>query len=103
MIEHDASLYAKLNQDAGKLTWPEMQPHFARGAVIRVAPELDLIEVGAVMATDETEILSRWIRDGRVGRATEVEARDWNERGPLFWAVVIAPWVLVQEIPPRRE
>lgn len=103
MTEHETSIYTKLNLDSGKLTWQEMQPHFARGAVVRVSPELDLIEVGAAMAADEAETLSRWIRDGRVGRATETEARDWNARSPLFWAIVVAPWVLVQEIPSRTE
>lgn len=100
MADDRTSIYAKLNLDAGKITWQEMQPHFARGAVVWVAAGLDLIEVGTVMAADETRTLSRWLRDGEVGRATDTEARDWNQRRPLFWAVVVAPWVLVQEIPP---
>ncbi|AAU90868.1 MULTISPECIES: DUF2288 domain-containing protein [Methylococcus] len=103
MAEHPSSIYAKLNLDSGKLTWQEMQPHFARGAIVRVAPGLDLIEVATVMAADETRTLSRWLRDGQVGRATATEARDWHERDPLFWAVVVAPWVLVQEIPSSTE
>jgi hypothetical protein len=26
------------------------------------------------------------------------DAEDWHARQPQFWAVVVAPWVLVQEI-----
>jgi hypothetical protein len=26
------------------------------------------------------------------------DARDWLERQPVFWAIVVAPWVLIQEI-----
>lgn len=98
MTEHDSLLRAKLNQDSGKLTWREMQPHFARGSVIRVASDLDLIEVATAMAGDGAGLFSNWLQERRVGRATEDEAKDWNERAPLFWAVVVAPWVLVQEI-----
>jgi len=30
-------------------------------------------------------------------RADDVDARDWERRNPVLWAVVVAPWVLVQE------
>jgi hypothetical protein len=26
------------------------------------------------------------------------DAEDWHARQPRFWAVVVAPWVLVQEV-----
>ncbi len=38
-------LKAKLNQETAKASWKELQPFFARGQTVYVAPELDLIEV----------------------------------------------------------
>jgi hypothetical protein len=35
---------------------------------------------------------------GAVKRATDDDARQWHERQQDFWAVVTAPWVLVQPI-----
>lgn len=26
------------------------------------------------------------------------QCEDWHARQPMFWAVVVAPWVLVQEV-----
>ena len=34
---------------------------------------------------------------GRIERLTTATARDWAARDPDLWAVVVAPWVLVQE------
>jgi hypothetical protein len=28
------------------------------------------------------------------------DAEDWHARQPQFWVVVVAPWVLVQEVRP---
>jgi hypothetical protein len=29
------------------------------------------------------------------------DAEIWHARQPMFWAVVVAPWVLVQEVLPE--
>lgn len=36
-------LRAKLNAETGKLVWNELERHFARGVVIKVAGDLDLL------------------------------------------------------------
>ncbi len=38
-----------------------------------------------------------WIHDGLIARASAEEALDWHQRQATFWAVVLAPWVLVQD------
>lgn len=91
-------LRAQLNAETGKLTWKELERHFARGAVIRVAHGLDLVDVAARMAQDDKAAVEHWMRAGQLSRATSAEALDWNQLQPAFWAVVIAPWVLVQEV-----
>lgn len=95
---HDADLHAKLNAETGRMSWDELQRHFARGAVVRVTPALDLIEVAERMVSDDKKVFQRWLNSGEVARATEDDAQGWDEREAEFWAVVAAPWVLVQEI-----
>jgi hypothetical protein len=97
MTEPIELLRAQLNGETGKLTWKELERHFARGAVIRVAPGLDLVEVAARIAQDDKPTIEVWMHDGRIKRASTEDALDWNQRQPSFWAVVVAPWVLVQE------
>jgi hypothetical protein len=90
-------LRAQLNGETGKLTWKELERHFARGVVIRVARGLDLVEVAARIAQDDKAAIERWMNEGLIGRASTEEALDWNQRQASFWAVVVAPWVLAQE------
>lgn len=91
-------LLAHLNAETGKLGWPELVRHFARGVVITVTPGLDLVEVAAAMAQDRSEDIDSWSRAGQLRRASDDDAREWGEQDTVFWAVVVAPWVLVQEI-----
>lgn len=95
---NDAELRAKLNAETGRIGWPELQWSFARGVLIRVAAGLDLVEVAVEFARDDQARLKDWLETGSIAKAGDDEARDWQTRQPGFWAVVVAPWVLVQEI-----
>lgn len=94
----DDQLKERLNQETGKLEWKELAPHFARGAVIAVDARLDLIEVAGCMIKDNKEKLKSWMDEGLVKRSTDDDAREWTEKKSIFWAVVAAPWVIVQEV-----
>ncbi len=91
-------LYAKLNGETARLHWQELQRHFARGVVIKVEPGLDLVEVATQFALDDKQAISGQLNAGLVAQASTEDAIAWNERQAVFWAVVAAPWVLVQEI-----
>jgi hypothetical protein len=90
-------LRTQLNAETGKLAWKELERHFARGVVIWVAADLDLVEVAAGFVRDDKPAVERWLTEGRVARANSEHAEEWHRRQPVFWAVVAAPWVLVQE------
>jgi hypothetical protein len=97
MTEPIEILRAKLNGETAKVAWAELQRHHARGVVVRVDGELDLIEVALAMAQDDGVSVSRWMQAGQIGKVTDEEAHDWLARDPVLWSVVVAPWVLVQE------
>jgi hypothetical protein len=92
-------LRAKLNLETAQLGWPELERHFARGDVIKVAVDVDLIDAALHMAENDAATVQEWLADGRIARAELADAEDWHARQPMFWAVVVAPWVLVQEAP----
>lgn len=92
-------IHTRLNLETAVISWAELVKHFARGVVIRVGRQVDLIEAAAVLAKDDTATLKAWLDDGTVSRASDDDARDWTDREPDFWCVVTAPWVLVQERP----
>jgi len=95
--DQSLSIDEKLNLETGVIAWSELVRYFARGVVIKVMEGRDLVEVGAVLASDNTEQLELWLGDESVARASDDDARDWTAREPDFWCLVAAPWVLVQE------
>jgi hypothetical protein len=99
MKENFDQLSARLNTETARITWPELERHFARGVLLTVSPELDLVEAGAHMIHDDKHIINTWLDSGALGKTSVDDARRWSESEPEseLWAVVVAPWVLVQE------
>ncbi|MBI2380289.1 MAG: DUF2288 domain-containing protein [Gammaproteobacteria bacterium] len=98
-MEHELPLRARLNAETARLAWRELETFFARGVVIRVAAELDLVEAAARIVEDDKAAIEAWLLAGQIGKPDADQARDWHARGAQLWAVVAAPWVLVQERP----
>ena len=97
--EAELPLRDRLNSETGILTWEELTPHFARGVVLRVSTNVDLINVAEKVIRDDKASIEAWMSSGDLRRATDDDARDWVSREPQFWCVVSAPWVLAQEKP----
>jgi len=91
-------LRAKLNLETAQLAWPELERHFARGSVIKVACGTDLVDTALHVAENNAATVQAWLAEGHIARAEMRDAEDWHARQPMFWAVVVAPWVLVQEV-----
>lgn len=89
-------LHEKLNTETARIAWEELQPHFARGAAVYVAPDLDLVEIAHHMAEDRTAALAPLMEQGKFGVVNEDQARAFLAVNQEMWAVVVAPWVLVQ-------
>ncbi|MEN8761196.1 MAG: DUF2288 family protein [Thiogranum sp.] len=86
-----------LHLETARINWQELETHFARGVVIRVDSDLDLLEVARCFANDDKPAVEDWINNGKVQHLGMQEAKDWGGRDPELWAVVVAPWVVVQE------
>ncbi len=97
MTDSQDELQAKLNLETAVIKWAELQRHFARGDVLVVDSSLDLIDAAMSITRDETDLLL----NGQIKRAEDEHARNWLQQDPTLWAVVVAPWILVQE--PQRD
>lgn len=86
-----------LNIESGKCNWNEIQVQFARGMVVVIDSTLDLIDVSTKFIKDDKAAIESWMNDKKIGRATDDDAKRWVTNDPTFWAVVVPPWVLVQE------
>ncbi|WP_298187960.1 DUF2288 domain-containing protein [uncultured Pseudomonas sp.] len=97
MTEQPSTLYAKLLGETAAITWQELQPTFARGALLLVDATQDLIDVAQAVAQNDHEKVASWLASGLLSRVDDSRAEDLLNRDPELWAVVVAPWVLAQE------
>jgi hypothetical protein len=96
--EPEADLRTRLNGETSKIAWNELQKFYAKGRVIGVATEQDLIEIACEVSRDNKEVVEQWLQTGVIFQVDDQMARKWHENKSTHWAVVIAPWVLVQEL-----
>ena len=93
--QHSA-LYQKLLGETAKIGWSELERFFARGMLLRVARDLDLVSVATAIAADDSQQVAQWLSAGLVERLQAETAADFAARDPELWAVVVSPWVCVQ-------
>jgi len=97
MTDEASTLYAKLLGETAPIRWQELQPFFARGVLLWVAGHADLIAVAQALASDDQARVAEWMNQGILSKFEDTRAEDLLTRDPQLWAVVVAPWVLVQE------
>jgi hypothetical protein len=85
----------------GDVYWSDLRAHAARDALIVVADELDLLDVGVAVATDDAPRVERWIQARQLTKPTAAELSRWPaEPLAMFESLVVAPYVLIR---PRRR
>ena len=97
-MSDEQDLRARLNAQTARIPWSELAAHFARGTTIHVATDLDLVEVACQFAEDRAADISVLMSDQRVAAVNEALAAEWFAKDQQVWAVVVAPWVLVQPV-----
>lgn len=93
----EALLRREYHAQTARIAWADLQTYYAHGSVIRVSPELDLVEVAVQLGLDNKALFEQWTGANLVAPASDAEALGWYESDARLWAVVAAPWVLVQD------
>ncbi len=96
--EADNELKHKLLTETSKIAWKELQVFFAQGKAVHISSKLDLIDVAMAMSHDDAEQVKAWMQQGLVATVSDEQAKLWFENDILVWAVVVRPWVLVQNL-----
>ena len=91
------ALIARLNAETAKISWLELQKHYASGNVLGVASGADLIKVAIALNEDNAAQIQTWLEDQSVFEVADQQAMDWYQNQTILWALVIPPFVLVQE------
>ena len=93
-------LRAEFRSQTATISWQDLQTHYARGAVVMVAAALDLVEVAMQLRVDNKAQFELWMAEGKVSGITDELAQRLFNDNPVVWAVVVPPWVLVQQRDP---
>ena len=88
---------AKVNLETAKIYWSELQRFFAKGEAIWVSNALDLVDVAYQFSIDNKIQVQNWLENKCIALVSDEQALRWFEKDAELWAVVIKPWILVQE------
>ena len=88
----------KIVSETARIPWKDLQRHFAGGRVLYVAGDLDLVDAAFAVQQDDLKTVTNWTEQQLMAPVSDDQAKRWYEADAVLWAVVIKPWVLVQEI-----
>ena len=83
--------------ETAKIPWVELQRFFAAGKVLIIDQNEDLLEVAASLIDNDVQRLQAMIDADKIAHPSDQQAKSWYEQKSSLWAVVLKPWVIVQE------
>ncbi|PSB21654.1 DUF2288 domain-containing protein [Phormidesmis priestleyi ULC007] len=93
-----SDLRSELTESLDEAEWNWLIPHVDRDAVIVVAPQLNLVDVGMAIVNDHSASVQHWIAEGLIYKPSEQQKTDWNaHQDKRFHALIVQPYVLVQD------
>jgi hypothetical protein len=95
--ENDTDLRLKVNRETARLPWTELLKHFAAGNVVWIANSLDLVDVAVRISHDDKANIGQWMNAGLLAKVSDEQAAGWLETNAELWAVVVSPFILVQQ------
>lgn len=96
LSEEDQELRDKFEDEIGPADWKSLRAHFVRGSIIIVDTDLDLIDVGIKVASDNSGQLEELINSGKLTKPTPQDAEVWEKGKFELLSIIVAPFVLVQ-------
>jgi len=93
-----ALLREEIHAETSKIAWSELQRFFAAGKAIYVSVDLDLIEVAVQVSSDNSSKVRQWMEKSKISPVTDDQAKCWIDADATVWAVVVRPWILVQDL-----
>lgn len=97
-IDQTELLKAKILGETSKIPWSELQRFFAQGRAILVDKDIDLVDVAMAFSSDQADQVKDWLGRELIAGVSDEQAKTWIDADAMVWAVVVRPWVLVQQL-----
>ena len=94
----DETLRSAIKEQIGIIAWKSLARFFAGGTAVAIDAELDLADVAFQFSQNNRAVVEQWMRSGKVNKVSDEQAKTWFETDATVAAIVISPWVLVQEV-----
>lgn len=92
-------LRAELVENLDQAEWEWLIPHAQRDAVLVVAGQLDLLDVGVAIASDNVSLVQQWIGEQLLYKPSPTQLSNWNgDRTKRFNTLIVQPYVLIQQL-----
>ncbi len=91
-------LHERFHSETSKIAWQDLQRFFAKGQVIFISEDLDLIDVACQIAENNKAQIETWMQNKEINKVSDEQALNWYKANSSLWSVVVKPWILVQEL-----
>ena len=101
-MNSESDVRTRIESTLDEATWDILALPAVDGRVVMVLQPLVLIEVGIALANDSTQQVSHWLSEGLIYKPENDEiSRRSKLEGQKYMAVIVDPFVLVQEYSPE--
>lgn len=101
-MNSESDVRTRIESTLDEATWDILALPAVDGRVVMVLKPLVLIEVGIALANDSTQQVSHWLSEGLIYKPENDEiSRRSKLEGQKYMAVIVDPFVLVQEYSPE--
>ncbi len=91
-------LKKKLAEELCEVDWADLKTHLTRGSLVLVDHNLDMVDVGLLLAEDKKEEVEKLIQKNWIKKPGLEDVEDFEARSPKFYFLIISPFVLIQDI-----
>lgn len=95
--ELKTDIVSDLHLETAKISWLELQRFFAGGKLLLLDSRQDMLEVAASLVANDVQRLQELIDGDLLVHPSDEKAKQWVADDAVLWALVLKPWVLVQE------
>lgn len=86
--------------DPPVVAWNYLRPHYERGALFFVDPELAFEAVNKAFTENDSATVATWLNSGDLVKISDLHASQWEQQtGLMFEALIISPFVLCRPAP----
>jgi hypothetical protein len=92
-------LRAELAEMVDEAEWEWLAPHAQRSALLVVDGDLDLLDVGVAIASDNIPSVQDWISQQLLYKPSLAKISHWGSTPTKrFTALIVQPYVLIQDL-----